>query len=155
RRKSALTGSAQNFIAAQVAHCLDLRGANLVVDTACSSSLTAVHLAVRSLVEGESDLALAGGVDLLVGETPDVGRPAGQALSPNGRCKTFDESADGLVPGEGAGMVVLKRLDRALAAGDRILAVIEGSAVNNDGRTMGLTTPNPEAQEAVIRVALA
>jgi acyl transferase domain-containing protein len=154
RRKSALTGSAQNFIAAQVAHCLDLHGPNLVVDTACSSSLTAVHLAVRSLIDGESELAIAGGVDLLLDETPYIGLSAGQALSPRGRCRTFDESADGLVPGEGAGIVVLRRLDRALASGDRILAVIEGSAVNNDGRTMGLTTPNPDAQAAVIAAAL-
>ncbi|MDA0702894.1 MAG: SDR family NAD(P)-dependent oxidoreductase, partial [Proteobacteria bacterium] len=154
RRKRALTGSAQNFIAAQVAHCLDLHGANLVVDTACSSSLTAVHLACRSLLDGESDYALAGGVDLLLDETPYLGLSAGQALSPRGRCRTFDAGADGFVPGEGAGVVLLRRLDAAIAAGDRILAVIEGGAVNNDGRTMGLTTPNPEAQEAVIRAAL-
>ncbi|MBT5414022.1 MAG: SDR family NAD(P)-dependent oxidoreductase, partial [Rhodospirillaceae bacterium] len=155
RRKRALTGSAQNFIAAQVAHCLDLHGANLVVDTACSSSLTAVHLACRSLLDGESDYALAGGVDLLLDETPYLGLSAGQALSPRGRCRTFDAGADGFVPGEGAGVVLLRRLDEALASGDRVLAVIEGGAVNNDGRTMGLTTPNPEAQEAVIRAALA
>jgi len=155
RDKSGITGSAQNFIAAQIAHCLDLHGPNLVVDTACSSSLMAVHLAARSLLDGESDLALAGGVDLLLDETPYIGLSAGQALSPRGRCATFDEQADGLVPGEGAGVVVLKRLDRALADGDRILAVLEGSAVNNDGRTMGLTTPNPQAQQAVISEALA
>ena len=154
RRKGTLTGSAQNFVSAHVSHVLDLHGPSIVIDTACSSSLVSTHLACRAVLAGECDTALAGGVDLLLDEKPYLGLSAGHALSPDGRCHTFDEGANGFVPGEGCGLVLLKRLDRALADGDQVLAVIEGSAINNDGRTMGLTTPNPAMQEAVVRAAL-
>ncbi|MEV4738947.1 SDR family NAD(P)-dependent oxidoreductase [Streptomyces sp. NPDC049555] len=151
----AISGVAQNFIAAQLSHFLDLRGPAVVVDTACSSALVAVHMAARSLRAGESDLAFAAGVDILLDEVPFVGMSGAGALSPTGRCRTFDERADGIVLGEGAGMLLLKRLSDALRDGDRIYAVIEGSAVNNDGRTMGITTPNPRAQREVIEAAWA
>lgn len=147
-------GGDQNFIAAHVAHYLDLRGANMVVDSACSSSLSAVHMACQSILAGDVELALAGGVDVLLDEEVHVQFTRAGALSPSGRCRTFDRHADGFVPGEGCAVFLLKRLDRALEDGDRIHAVIEGSALNNDGRTMGLTTPNPEAQKDVILNAL-
>ncbi|WP_215451703.1 SDR family NAD(P)-dependent oxidoreductase [Streptomyces sp. ATCC 21386] len=150
-----ISGMAQNFIAAQLSHYLDLRGPAVVVDTACSSALVAAHLAARSLRCGESDLAFAAGVEILLDEVPFVGMSGAGALSPTGRCHTFDERADGIVLGEGAGMLLLKRLPDALRDGDRVYAVIEGSAVNNDGRTMGITTPNPRAQRDVIEAAWA
>ncbi|HEX8109416.1 MAG TPA: polyketide synthase, partial [Kofleriaceae bacterium] len=159
RRTGSRTGSAgfgadQNFIAARIAHHLDLGGPCFVVDSACSSSLVAVQLAARSLLAGESELAFAAGVEVLLDERPYLEFSAARALSPSGRCRVFDERADGFVPGEGCGVVLLKRLDRALRDGDRIRAVIEAVAVNNDGRTVGLTTPNPAAQTAVILRAL-
>ena len=147
-------GGDQNFVAARVAHHFDLHGPNLVVDSACSSALVAVQLACRSLLAGESDLAFAAGVDILLDERPYLEFSAGRALSPSGRCATFDRSADGFVPGEGCGVVLLKSLRSALADGDRVLAVINAVAVNNDGLTMGLTTPNPVAQAGVVRRAL-
>ncbi|KIG11581.1 Malonyl CoA-acyl carrier protein transacylase [Enhygromyxa salina] len=152
--KHGIIGVGQNFIAAHLAHFFDLRGPNLVVDSACSSSLVTVHQACQSLRAGEIDLALAGGVDLLLDEQPYLSLSESRALSPEGRCYTFDRRANGFVPGEGCGMVLLARLSDALANGDQILAVIEGSAVNNDGRTMGVTTPNPEAQVEVVHEAL-
>ncbi|MBM7077194.1 SDR family NAD(P)-dependent oxidoreductase [Micromonospora humida] len=153
--RESIVGINQNYIAAHVSHFLDLTGPNLVVDSACSSALVSVHLAVQSLLLGESELALAGGVDLLLDEEPYLMLSAGSALSPTGRCRTFDESADGFVPGEGAGLVLLKRLDDAQRDGDRVLAVIESSGVNNDGRTMGHTTPSGPAQRALITEVLA
>ncbi|MDG4752673.1 SDR family NAD(P)-dependent oxidoreductase [Micromonospora sp. WMMD718] len=149
------TGLNQNFIAAQLAQTYDLRGPNLVVDTACSSSLSAVYLARQALLTGECEMALVGGADLILDERPYLTLSAAQALSPDGVCHVFDADANGLVPGEGVGAVLLRRLDDALAAGDRVLAVIEAAAMNNDGRTMGLTTPNPDAQRDVVADALA
>jgi acyl transferase domain-containing protein/acyl carrier protein/short-subunit dehydrogenase involved in D-alanine esterification of teichoic acids len=149
-----IVGIGQNFIAAHVSHFYDLRGPNLVVDSACSSSLVSVHLACQSVLTGESDMALAGGVEILLDERPYLILSEARALSPDGQCRAFDEAANGLVPGEGCGAVLLKSLERALADGDRIHAVIEGTAVNNDGRTMGITTPNQEAQKDVVRQAL-
>jgi acyl transferase domain-containing protein/aryl carrier-like protein len=151
--KHSIVGLGQNFIAAHLAQHFDLRGPNLVIDSACSSSLVAVHQACRALQAGDIDLAFAGGVDLLLDEQPYLILSESRALSPDGRCFTFDRRANGFVPGEGCGVVLLKRLADALADGDRVLAVIEGSAVNNDGRTMGITTPNPDAQAAVVRDA--
>ncbi|MYV56335.1 beta-ketoacyl synthase N-terminal-like domain-containing protein, partial [Streptomyces sp. SID3212] len=148
-------GGDQNFIAARVAHQYDLHGPAMVVDSACSSALVAVQLACRSLLAGESELALAGAVEVLLDEEPYLEFSAAKALSPAGRCRTFDERADGFVPGEGCGVLLLKRLDAALRDGDRVHAVIHAVAVNNDGRTMGLTTPNPKAQATVVRRALA
>ena len=127
----------------------------MAVDTACSSSLTAVHLACQSLRTGQSNLALAGGVNLILMPEAFIGLSEGGALAPDGRCKTFDARADGFVRGEGCGMVVLKRLSDARAAGDTILALIRGSAVNQDGRSSGFTVPSGLAQQAVIRQALA
>ncbi|GAA2710202.1 MULTISPECIES: beta-ketoacyl synthase N-terminal-like domain-containing protein [Streptomyces] len=150
-----IAGVNQNFVAAHISHFLDLTGPNLVVDSACSSSLVSIHLAAQSLASGESAMALAGGVDLLFDEEPYLMLSAGKALSPSGRCRTFDEAADGLVPGEGAGMVLLKRLEDALRDGDRVLAVVEASGVNNDGRTMGHTTPSGAAQRALVAGTLA
>lgn len=147
-------GIGQNFIAAHVSQAFNLKGANLVVDTACSSSMTAIHLACQSLISKDSLLALAGGVDILIDEKPYLLLSEGKALSPDGKCHTFDESANGFVPGEGCGTVLLKTLEQAVKDGDRIYAVIDASAVNNDGRTMGITTPNPEAQREVIEAAL-
>lgn len=153
--KNTLLGTAQNFIAAHISHWLNLRGPALVLDSACSSSLLSVHLACQSLRDGECDIALAGGSEYLLDETPYQMLSQAKALSPTGQCRTFDADADGFVPGEGAGVVVLKKLSQALIDGDRIYALVSGSAVNNDGRTMGVTTPNPDAQQAVIRKALA
>jgi len=148
------TGNALSMAANRVSYWLDLRGPSLAVDAACSSSLVAVDLACRSLLDGSCELALAGGVNLLV--TPDwsVVFERAQMLSPEARCKTFDADADGYVRGEGCGVVVLKRLSRALADGDTIRAVILASAVGQDGRSNGITAPNGSSQERVIRQAL-
>ncbi|GAA2961496.1 type I polyketide synthase [Actinokineospora diospyrosa] len=150
-----LTGNALSVASGRLSYLLGLRGPNLALDTACSSALVAVHLAVASLRRGESDVALAGGVSLMVSPDAFVAFADGNALAADGRCKTFDAAADGYGRGEGAGVVVLKRLDDAIAAGDPIRAVIRGTAVNQDGRTNGLTAPNGPAQQEVIRAALA
>ena len=148
------TGSALNMIPGRLAFLLGACGPAMAVDTACSSSLVAVHLACRSLRDRECDMALAGGVQLML--SPEVMASFAQAhmLSPDGRCKTFDAQADGYARGEGCGVVVLRRLDDAVAAGDRILGIIRGSAVNQDGPSGGLTVPSSLAQAAVIRRAL-
>ncbi|MBF0442950.1 MAG: SDR family NAD(P)-dependent oxidoreductase, partial [Oligoflexales bacterium] len=152
--KSSIIGIGQNFISAHISHFFNLEGPSIVVDSACSSSLLSIHLACQSIISGECKMALAGGVDILLDEKSYIILSEGQALSPDGRCHTFDEKANGFVPGEGAGAVLLKSLDEALNDGDRIYAVIEATAVNNDGHTMGITTPNPEAQSKVIREAI-
>ncbi|MFE9426142.1 amino acid adenylation domain-containing protein [Kitasatospora sp. NPDC006697] len=149
-----VTGQAASIAANRLSYFLDLRGPSLAVDTACSSSLLAVHLACASLRAGESDTALAGGVNLLLaGELTDAFREAGM-MAADGRCKTFDASADGYVRAEGCGVVVLKRLADALRDGDTVHALVRGSAVNQDGRSNGLTAPNGSAQQEVIRDAL-
>ncbi|MBV7337982.1 KR domain-containing protein [Chloroflexi bacterium TSY] len=153
-QKDALVGLGQNFIAAHLAHLYNFKGPNMVVDTACASSLTAIHLAMQSISRGESTVALAGGVDILLDEAPYIGLSAAQVLSPDGRCKTFDENANGIGIGEGCGVLVLKSLDQAIADGNKIYGEIEGSAINQDGYTMGVTTPNPEAQQALIETVL-
>ncbi|MFC8980394.1 beta-ketoacyl synthase N-terminal-like domain-containing protein, partial [Streptomyces sp. NPDC057131] len=151
--RHALTGLQRGVIANRLSYRLGLRGPSLTVDSAQSSSLVAVHLACESLRSGESELALAGGVNLaLAAETAAVAAAMG-GLSPTGRVRTFDERADGYVRGEGGALVVLKRLDRALADGDPVLCVIRGSATNNDGGGAGLTVPDPRAQEDVVRQA--
>lgn len=150
-----VTGGCNAVVAGRVSYVLDLRGPSMSIDTACSSSLVAVHLASQSLRARESDLALVGGVNLMLAPTGTLLASKLFALSPDGRCKTFDASANGFVRGEGCGVVVLKRLSDALRDGDAIRAVIRGSAVNQDGRSAGLTAPNAKAQEAVIRAALA
>ncbi|MCG8346827.1 MAG: amino acid adenylation domain-containing protein [Chloroflexales bacterium] len=149
------TGNAASIAANRLSYTLDLRGPSMAVDTACSSSLVAIHLACQSLRSGELSLALAGGVNLLL--APELTMTFSQArmMAADGRCKTFDASADGYVRGEGCGVVVLKRLSDAQRDGDPILALICGSAVNQDGHSNGLTAPNGLAQQAVIRAALA
>ncbi|MFD8460379.1 type I polyketide synthase [Streptomyces antimycoticus] len=148
-----LTGLNRSVIANRVSYFLGLRGPSLVVDTGQSSSLVAVHLACESLRRGESTTALAGGVHLNLVRDSALAAARLGALSPDGRCFTFDERANGYVRGEGAGMVLLKPLARALADGDEITCVIEGSAVGNDGPGAGLTTPDPEGQGAVLAAA--
>jgi acyl transferase domain-containing protein/acyl-CoA synthetase (AMP-forming)/AMP-acid ligase II/acyl carrier protein len=150
-----VTGNLASVAAGRVSYALGLVGPCLAVDTACSSSLVAVHLACQSLRAGECEQALAGGVNLILGPEGHVYFSALHATSPRGRCASFDASADGYVRSEGCGVVLLKPLEAAQRDGDRILAVIRGSAVNHDGRSNGLTAPNGRAQEAVIRRALA
>jgi acyl transferase domain-containing protein len=152
--RNTIVGIGQNFIAAQVAQFMHLRGPILVLDTACSSSLTALHFACQSLRAGECAQAIAGGVDLLLDEKIFLMLSEAGVLSPEGKCRTFDAGANGYVPGEGCGAVLLKPLAQALADGDRIRAVIAGSAINNDGHTMGITTPSLVAQEELIGAAL-
>ena len=147
-------GSALCIAANRISYLFDLRGPSFAVDTACSSSLTAVHLACRSLATGESELAVAAGVGILLAPEVTIGFCKASMLSPDGRCRAFDAAANGYVRSEGAGAVVLKPLERALADGDPITAVIRGSAVNQDGRTTGLSLPNAAAQEAMLREAL-
>ena len=151
----ALAGAVGSLGAGRIAYAFGLNGPAMVVDTACSSSLVAVHLAVQALRRNECDLALAGGVHLMLAPNVSVALSRARMMSPDGRCKAFDASADGFGQGEGGGMVVLKRLVDAEAAGDRILAVIAGSALNQDGRSAGITAPNQRAQVGVIRAALA
>ena len=150
-----LSGNAANFAAGRLAYLLGARGPTLAVDTACSSSLTAIHLACQSLRCGESDTALAGGTNLLLSPGSSIACSRWGMLSPEGRCKTFDAGADGYVRGEGCGVVVLKRLSDAVRDGDRVLAVVRGSAANQDGASSGLTVPSGPAQQALLRQALA
>ncbi len=148
-------GTASSVAAGRVSYVLGLQGPAISVDTACSSSLVALHLACQGLRQGECDLALAGGVNLILTPELNINFSKAGMMSRDGRCHTFDAAASGYVRGEGGGMVVLRRLRDAIAAGDRILAVVRGSAVNQDGRSNGLTAPNGPSQEAVIRAALA
>ena len=141
-------------ISGRLSYFLDLHGPCVAVDTACSSSLTAIHLACQSLRSGESKRAIAGGINLMLSPLSTVALSKLQALSPDGRCKAFDASADGMGRGEGCGVVVLERLSDALAAGRTIHALIRGSAVNQDGRSSSFTSPNALAQREVIRQAL-
>ncbi len=149
------TGQDISIISARIAYVLGLEGPAITIDTACSSALVAVHQACRSLRAGESTLALAGGVHLLLAAESSIAMTKFGAMAPDGRCKPFDARADGYVRGEGGGMVVLKPLRRAQADGDRIYAVIRGSAINNDGPSNGLTAPSPSAQRSMLRDALA
>ncbi|MGB9308900.1 MAG: type I polyketide synthase [Mycobacterium sp.] len=148
------TGNSANFAAGRLAYILGARGPAVVLDTACSSSLVAVHLACQSLRLRESEMALVGGTNLLLSPGPSIACSRWGMLSPEGQCKTFDVSADGYVRGEGAGVVVLKRLEDALRDGNRVLAVVRGTAVNSDGASSGVTVPNGPAQQALLRTAL-
>ena len=147
-----ISGNALCITANRLSYLLDLRGPSMAIDTACSSSLVAIHMACQSLRTGESTLAIAGGVNVMLSPANSIG--VARFLSPDGRCKAFDARANGYVRGEGAGLVVLKPLSRAQADGDRIYAVIRGSAINQDGFSSGLTVPNGTAQEALVRRAL-
>ncbi|QNE74168.1 SDR family NAD(P)-dependent oxidoreductase [Streptomyces finlayi] len=147
---TALTGNLPNLVAARVSHCLDLDGPALAVDTACSSGLVALHLARRSLADGECDLAVVGGVNLLLTSDGYRALEAAQALSPGGRSRAFSAAADGFVPGEGGAAFVLRRLPDAHRDGDEVLAVVRSTAVNNDGASLSLMAPNPLRQREVI-----
>ena len=150
----AVTGTSLNTAIGRVAYALGLGGPAMAVDTACSSSLVATHQAVTGLQRGDADLALAGGVNIILsGRLLEYRANAGM-LAPDGQCKTFDASANGYVRGEGCGIVVLKRLAEAEADGDRIWGVIRGTALNQDGASQGLTVPSAAAQERVIQAAL-
>ncbi|MGE5268925.1 MAG: SDR family NAD(P)-dependent oxidoreductase [Thiohalocapsa sp.] len=148
-------GSSPAVASGRLAYLFDLRGPCLTIDTACSSSLVAVHYAMRALRQRDCDLALAGGASLMLGPELGASFAAAGMLAPDGRCKSFDAAADGYGRGEGAGILVLRRLADALAAGDPVLAVLQGSAINQDGRSAGLTAPNGPAQTALIGMALA
>lgn len=139
----------------RLAYALNLGGPCLSVDTACSSSLTAVHLAGQALRSGDCDAAIVGGVNVISGPTVSISMSRGGALAADGHCKTFSEAADGYGRGEGAGVIVLKRLDKALADGDQIYATVLGSALNSDGASGGFTVPSAAAQSAVVIAALA
>ena len=148
-----LTGTSTSIIANRVSYFYDFRGPSLSVDTACSSTLVAVHQAVRSLRNGDCNVALAGGVNMLLAPMVTLGFGRTGVLAPDGRIKAFSSDADGMIRSEGAGLTVLKRLEDAERDGDNILAVIAGSAVNSDGRSNGLLAPNPDAQADVLRAA--
>ncbi len=147
------TGSAHSIAANRISYCLNLTGPSIAMDTACSSALTAVHVACEHILAGHCKTAMAGGVTVMI--TPDgfIGFSQAGMLSPEGKCKAFDASANGFVRGEGAGMVLMKRLSDAIADGDPIHAVIIGSAVNSDGHTNGISLPSPEAQARLVRDA--
>ena len=150
-----ITGNALNAISGRVAFALGLEGPAVAVDTACSSALVAVHQACQALHSGDCDMALAGGVNVLLSPVTVIAASRARMLSPVGRCKTFDASADGYVRSEGCGILVLKRLSDAVRDGDRVCAVIASSAVNQDGASSGLTVPNGGAQQRLIGAALA
>jgi len=148
------TGNSFSAAAGRISYTFGLQGPCMPVDTACSSSIVAVHLACQSLRNRESDTAIAGGINMILSPIPAIALSKLRVMAPDGRCKTFSETADGFGRGEGCGVIILKRLSDAIADNDRILALIRGSAVNEDGRSGGLTVPNGLAQEAVIRRAL-
>lgn len=150
-----LTGSTSSTAAGRISYTLGLHGPCITLDTACSSSLVALHLATRSLRAKESDMALVGGVNLILSPEVHIAFSKLQAISADGKCRTFDAAANGYVRSEGCAVVLLKREADALRDGDRILAVIKGTATNQDGKTSGLAAPSGRAQQAVIKEALA
>ncbi|BAZ49185.1 beta-ketoacyl synthase [Nostoc sp. NIES-4103] len=149
------TGTHPGIIPNRLSYVLNLRGPSVALDTACSSSLVTLHYACQSLRTRESNVCLAGGVNLILSPEMTITFSHAQMMAADGRCKTFDAAADGYVRGEGCGIVVLKRLEDAIRDGDNIQAIIRGSAINQDGLSNGLTAPNGPAQQAVIRQALA
>ncbi|NNH74076.1 acyltransferase domain-containing protein [Nocardia uniformis] len=149
----ALLGASTGIIANRVSYFFDFRGPSVTIDTACSSTLVAVHDAVRSLRNGDSDVALAGGVNMILAPMATLGFDINGAVAKDGHIKAFSSDADGMVRSEGAGLVVLKRLADAERDGDKVYAVIKGSAVNSDGRSNGIFAPNPDAQADVLRRA--
>ncbi|HSO01525.1 MAG TPA: polyketide synthase, partial [Gaiellaceae bacterium] len=149
-----VTGNMMSAAGGRLSYLMGFQGPCVTLDTACSSSLVSIHLACQALRAGEGDLALAAGVNLILSPVSSLALGETQAISPDGRCKTFDASANGYVRAEGCGVLVLKRLSDAQRDGDRIWAVVRGSAVNQDGRSSGLTAPNVLSQEALLRKAL-
>lgn len=149
------SGIAHSIASGRLSYLLGLQGPSLTIDTACSSSLVATHLACQALRNGDCRMALAGGANLILSPEIFIALSHARMLAPDGRCKTFSSTADGFARGEGCGVIVLKRLADAKADGDRILAVIRGTAINQDGPSSALTAPNGPAQEDVIRAALA
>lgn len=147
------TGSALSIAANRISYFFNFHGPSIAIDTACSSSLSAVHLACKSIRDGECSMALAGGVNIILSPAHSIAFTKAGVLAPDGRCKTFDAKANGYVRGEGGGVVVLKPLSLALADGDPVHALIVGSAMCQDGRTNGLIAPNRDAQEAMLREA--
>ena len=156
RNINAYTGTGLLFsaVSGRISYALGLHGPSETVDGACASSLMTVHLSMQSLRSGECDMALAGGVHLVMTPNMTVYLSRSQALSPDGRCKTFDASANGYSRGEGCGIIVLKRLSDALKSGDRVVALLRGSALNHGGASQGFTVPNGIAQQMVVRGAL-
>ncbi|MGY0502576.1 polyketide synthase Pks13 [Nocardia sp. FBN12] len=152
-RGYALLGGSTGIIANRVSYFYDFRGPSITVDTACSSTIVAVHQAVRALRSGEAEVALAGGVNMILAPVITLGFDQNGAVAKDGHIKAFSSDADGMVRSEGAGMIVLKRLADAERDGDNIMGVIKGSAVNSDGRSNGLFAPNPDAQADVLRAA--
>jgi acyl transferase domain-containing protein/surfactin synthase thioesterase subunit/NAD(P)-dependent dehydrogenase (short-subunit alcohol dehydrogenase family)/SAM-dependent methyltransferase/acyl carrier protein len=148
------TGVAHSTAVGRISYMLGLQGASVAIDTACSSSLVALHQACQDLLTNQTDLALAGGVNVILQPKILINFCKARMLAADGRCKTFDKAADGYVRAEGGGVVLLKRLSEAERDGDQIVAVIRGSAVNQDGASAGFTAPNGPAQEDVIRTAL-
>lgn len=147
------TGTAHSIAANRISYCFNLRGPSVAMDTACSSALTAVHSACEHIWTGRGDMALAGGVTVMITPGGFIGFSQASMLSPDGHCKAFAASANGFVRGEGAGMVVLKRLSKALEDGDPIHGVILGTSINQDGHTNGISLPSPEAQARLVRDA--
>ena len=147
------TGSAHSIAANRISYCLNLRGPSVAMDTACSSALTAVHAACEHIRAGRGDVALAGGVTVMITPGGFIGFSQAAMLSPEGRCAAFDASASGFVRGEGAGMVLLKRLSKAIADGDPIQGVILGTSINQDGHTNGISLPSAEAQTRLVQDA--
>ena len=148
------TGNSHSFAAGRLSYFLGAQGPSISVDTACSSSLVTVNMACQSLRNGESNLAIAGGVQLMLSPQSSIFLSKSKALSPDGKCKTFSDEANGYVRGEGCGVVVLKRLSDAIRDNDHILSVVRSVAINHDGRSSGLTVPNGQSQEALIRNAM-
>jgi acyl transferase domain-containing protein len=146
------TGVSMTMLSNRLSYSFDFRGPSISVDTACSSSLVAFHYACQDLWQGRTTMALAGGVNITLMPNFPVLMSKGGFLAPDGRSKSFDARADGYGRGEGAGIIVLKRLSDAQAAGDRIYALVQGTGVNQDGRTNGITVPNGDAQQALIRL---
>ncbi|MDQ3335672.1 MAG: SDR family NAD(P)-dependent oxidoreductase [Myxococcota bacterium] len=147
------TGSALSIVSNRISYMFDLRGPSFTVDTACSSSLYAFHHACRAIWSGDAEAALAGGVNLVLKPEPTIGFSKGSYLSPDGECRAFSDHANGYVRSEGAAMLFLKPLSAALADGDRIYALVRGSALNQDGRTPGMTLPSGDAQQAMLETA--
>ncbi|MBP2630115.1 MAG: Mycocerosate synthase, 6-deoxyerythronolide-B synthase, partial [Firmicutes bacterium] len=143
-------GTATAVVANRISHYFNFKGPSIPIDTACSSALSAIHAAINSLRSGECSMALVGGINLLLTPTRYISYSKTGMLSPTGSCKTFDESADGYVRGEGAGLILVKPLEQAIKDGDSIYGILKGSAINHNGKTHTLTYPNPEAQADVI-----